>query len=155
MSDLPAQPLSGSQDLLTRFHLAGLYQRYVQPYNPSPDELAQAAKRSDAERDSTAPPPATPGAAPQTGSREMPEHFLEYIRDLPGTTNLNFEPSTYLRDLVFQPSGEPVPLVPLNARNLVDQFLTHTGPLAGGPSDTSFDLGHPNITSSGKPTLVI
>ncbi|KAJ1650716.1 hypothetical protein IWQ61_008553 [Dispira simplex] len=156
MSDLTSQLLSGSQDLLTRFHLASLYQRYVQPYNPSPDELAQAAKqRSYADRGSTAPPSLTPGVAPQTGSRQMPEHFLEYIRDLPGTTNLSFEPSTYLRDLVFQPSGEPVPLVPLDAGNLVNQFLTHTGPLTGGPPDASFDLGHPTTTSTGKPTLVI
>ncbi|KAJ1975630.1 hypothetical protein H4R35_003058 [Dimargaris xerosporica] len=137
-TDEPQAVLSGSQDLVTQFNLLPLYDKYVRPYLP---------------------PPTSAGAASQMSSRpvrQMPEDLLPYIRDLPGTSTLTFEPSTYLRDLVFAPLEDPVSIESIDCQDLIDSLAQAATQSHGATGPSGFSL-HAEANTSGqhRPTLVI
>ncbi|KAJ1981903.1 hypothetical protein H4R34_001905 [Dimargaris verticillata] len=137
-SDEPQAVLSGSHDLITQFNLLPLYDKYVRPYLP---------------------PPASTGAGSQVSGgpiRQMPEDLLPHIRDLPGTSTLTFEPSTYLRDLVFAPAEDPVSIEPIDCQDLIDSLARAATQSHGATGPSGFSLhAEANTLGQHRPTLVI
>ncbi|KAJ1976203.1 hypothetical protein H4R33_006490 [Dimargaris cristalligena] len=87
--------------------------------------------------------------------RQMQETPVEYIRDLPGTSNITFEPSVYLRDLIFEPPKDRVAIEPFDTSNLIDNLIQHAGP-SHRIHTTSFSHDTTNpMAPMAKPTLII